>query len=328
LQAQKNKKIMSHKFNALILIGLMMIFAVSVSAQDADAQADTTKKWTYGGFATVNLNQSAFVNWAAGGENSFAVSFLGNLNWKYAHNKHTWTNNLDLAYGIQKIGEEGFRKNEDKIDFLSKYGYDLHKKKVLASLLANFKSQFAKGFDYPNDSTETLVSRALAPGYLLISAGIDFKPVEYFSIYVSPATGKFTFVTEQSIANAGTYGNEGAVYDETTGELITPGKNFRAEFGAYVNILFQKEIFKNVTLMTKVDLFNNYTDPNKSNRKNIDVNWETVIDMKINKFLSASITTQLIYDDDIKIDSDGDGTPNGPRTQFKEILGIGLSYKF
>lgn len=319
---------MSHKFT-LLLVVITLFFAAPLFAQDADAApADTTKKWTYGGFATVNLNQSAFVNWAAGGENSFAVSFLGNLNWKYEHEKHLWTNNLDLAYGIQKIGKEGFRKNEDKIDFLSKYGYDIHDKKIYASLLANFKSQFAKGFEYPNDSTENLVSRALAPGYLLLSAGIDFKPVEYFSVYVSPATGKFTFVTEQNIANAGTYGNKAAVYDETTGLLVTPGKNIRAEFGAYVNILFQKEIFKNVTLMTKVDLFNNYTDPNKSNRKNIDVNWETVIDMKINKFLSASIATQLIYDNDIKIDSDGDGTPNGPRTQFKEILGIGLSYKF
>lgn len=317
---------MRHKVTTLFL--LFIVISSTVVAQD-EAVADTAKKWNYAGFATANLNQSAFVNWAAGGENSFAVSFVGNLNWSYTHKKHKWENNLDMSYGIQKIGKDGdFKKNEDKIDFLSKYGYEIKKDKIFASLLANFKSQFAKGYDYYDDGSKKMVSRWLAPGYLLLSAGIDFKPVKYFSVFVSPATGKFTFVRDQNIANKGTYGNEAAVYDETTGVLITEGKNIRAEFGAYVNILFQKEIFKNVTLMTKVDLFNNYTDKNKPNRKNIDVYWETVIDMKINEFLSASIMTQLIYDNDISIDTNGDGEGDGPRTQFKEILGIGLSYKF
>lgn len=318
------RKLLTIFFSFLILL----FTANAVQAQEAEAKTDTIKKWTYGGFATLNLNQAAFVNWAAGGQNSFAVSFLGNVHWEYKNNKHNWENNLDIAFGIQKIGKDGFRKNEDKIDFLSKYGYDIKNKKIFATLLANFKSQFARGYEYPDAAPKKLVSRSLAPGYLLLSAGIDFKPLSYFSVFLSPATGKITFIRDQNIANAGTYGNKAAVYDATTGVLLTEGETIRSEFGAYLNMKFQKEIFKNVTLMTKVDLFNNYTDKNKANRKNIDVNWETVIDMKINKFLTASITTQLIYDNDIMIDTDGDGTPNGPRVQFKEVIGIGLSYKF
>ncbi|MEX2590009.1 MAG: DUF3078 domain-containing protein, partial [Chitinophagales bacterium] len=287
---------MRHKLTTLFL--LLSVLSISVSAQDADAESDTVKRWQYAGFGTANLNQSAFVNWAAGGESSFAVSFVGNVNWSYTHKKHKWENNLDMSYGIQRIGGGDYLKNEDKIDFLSKYGYELKKEKIFATLLTNFKSQFAKGYEFPDDGSQRMVSRWLAPGYLLTSAGIDFKPVKYLSIFVSPATGKFTFVRDQNIANRGTYGNRPAVYDETTGELLEEGKTTRSEFGAYVNIMFQKEIFKNVTVMTKLDLFNNYTDPNKPNRKNIDINWNTVIDMKINSFLSASIMTQLIYDND------------------------------
>jgi hypothetical protein len=50
----------------------------------------------------------------------------------------------------------------------------------------------------------------------------------------------------------------------------------------------------------------------------------------VNKFLSASITTQLAYDDKIKIPvvRNGIATSIGSLVQFKEILGIGFSYKF
>jgi len=80
--------------------------------------------------------------------------------------------------------------------------------------------------------------------------------------------------------------------------------------------------------MSTVDLFSNYLH----NPQNIDVNWQVLINMKVNKFLSASITTHIIYDDDIMIpldrNEDGITEGKGPRTQFKEVLGVGLSYKF
>ncbi len=60
--------------------------------------------------------------------------------------------------------------------------------------------------------------------------------------------------------------------------------------------------------------------------------WSVYFDMKVNKIISASISTHLIYDDDIKIryDSTGDGNKDseGPRVQFKEIIAVGLSVSF
>ena len=153
-----------------------------------------------------------------------------------------------------------------------------------------------------------------------------------------PAAQPLVRDVDQDLADQGAYGVDPALTVlDSNGNVIskTDGKNIRSEFGAYVSIKFKKDLFKNVNLETKLDLFDNYTDKVASNKKNVDVNWTVLISMKINKFLVASVGTELIYDHNIPVplyhkDADGlkvqDGT--GPRTQFKEVLAIGLSYKF
>jgi hypothetical protein len=281
------------------------------------AHEDTAvvKLWKHAVFFSQQLNQVSFTNWAAGGENSFASTSLIALGANYAKDNITWENKLDLSYGIIKMQDTPMRKNEDKIDFLSKFGRKVTEK-LSASALLNFRSQFDAGYKYPNDSV--VVSRFLAPGYLLASLGFDYKPVEYLSIFVSPATGKFTFVLDDDLAAIGAYG-------------VDPGKNVNPEFGALASIAFAKEVFENVRLASKVDLFNNYTDADKSNRKNTDVNWETTLNLKVNRFITASMGFNLIYDHDIPIvvgETPAGDPITGPRTQFKQLFGIGLSYSF
>jgi len=57
-----------------------------------------------------------------------------------------------------------------------------------------------------------------------------------------------------------------------------------------------------------------------------------LLSLKINKYLSAVISINIAYDDDIRIaiDEDGDGIidATGPRTQIKEVLSLGFSYQF
>jgi hypothetical protein len=109
---------------------------------------------------------------------------------------------------------------------------------------------------------------------------------------------------DTALSNKGMYG-------------VEPGKKVRSEFGASLNVKFQKDVIKNVNILSKLTLFDNYTDNDKSNRSNIDVNWEVMINIKASKFLTTSITTNLIYDHNVI-----------KRTQFKEVLGVGISYKF
>ena len=181
------------------------------------------------------------------------------------------------------------------------------------------------GYNYPDDSTE--ISTFLAPAYVLGAIGMDYKPNEVFTLFISPITMKMTIVNDQTLADAGAFGVEAAEYDDS-GNLTKNGLSTRSEYGGYLRALFKKDIMKNVNLQTKLELFTNYTEE----PTHVDVNWEVLIAMKVNKFISATISTQLLYDHDIDIavDTDGDGNIDaaGPRTQFKEVLGIGLSYKF
>ncbi|MBI3237694.1 MAG: DUF481 domain-containing protein, partial [Flavobacteriia bacterium] len=134
-------------------------------------------------------------------------------------------------------------------------------------------------------------------------------------------------ITEQSttnlpsvvLANAGAFGVDKAVLD-ANGSVLTAGKRIRNEFGAYFRVKFQKEIMKNIEMKTRVELFSNYLH----NPGNIDVNAENIFAFKVNKWFSASLQWNLQYDDDIAIrDSKGN---TGPRTQFKSVLGLGISY--
>ena len=84
---------------------------------------------------------------------------------------------------------------------------------------------------------------------------------------------------------------------------------------------------ENVNLESRFQLFYNYAN----NPKKIDLNWENALLMKINKYLSASLINQLIYDADIDIttyDENGNIDQVGPKVQFKNIFGVGLVYIF
>ncbi len=276
-----------------------------VLAEDTDEPASN---WKFTGFFQQSLNQVAFTNWAAGGENSFSSTSQARFDANYKKERYSWENYLDLQYGIIKISDNPLRKNVDKIDLFSKLGREINDNLSYTAIL-NFQSQFDKGFSYPNDSV--VVSRFMAPGYLTAALGIDYKPFDYLSIFASPATGKFTFVLDDELSAAGAYG-------------VDPGKNVNPEFGAMVRIEFTKEVVTNVNVNSRIVLFNNYTDSDVSNRKNTDVDWLTQINMPINTFLTVTAGFHLLYDHDIKIDK-GDGRV-GPTTQMRQQFGVGFVY--
>jgi len=289
---------------------------------------DTVLGWKKGGLISIGLSQTSLTNWVAGGQSSVSINSMASL---FAHKKTKkalWENYLDLGYGLLHQGKKNnWIKTDDRLEFTTKYGYKI-KKSLYFAALGNFKTQFTNGYNYPDDST--IISRFMAPGYLLGAIGIDYKPNDNFSLFIAPLTSKTTFVNDQKLADAGAFGVEKARYDSVAGiyMLVEHGNKVRSEFGGYLRMFYKKEIMKNVTFQTKLDLFSNYLN----NPQNIDINWETLISLKVNKYISASIATQLIYDNDIMIgvDNNGNGIIDevGPRTQFKQVLNVGFSYKF
>ena len=305
-----------------ILLAATIILSLAVQAQEKD----TT--WKKGGDAGFNFSQSSFTNWAAGGENALSLTAFTNVFANYKKGENTWDNSLSLAYGMIQTGHTAIRKNEDKIDFTSKYGRYAFAKHWYYSALVTAKTQFADGYNFPNDSLA--ISRFAAPLYATAALGLDYKTTDNsFTLFIAPATLKTTIVNDQSLADQGAFGVEAAERD-SLGYVTTLGKKARYELGGYIRAQFKKDIAKNVNLATKLELFSNYLD----RPENIDVNWELLLNMKINKFLSANLATQMIYDNDIPVAverTDATGVKvmgTGPRLQFKEVLSLGLSVKF
>jgi len=284
---------------------------MAVSAQDSP-NADTL--WKFGGTTSLNLSQLSLTNWAAGGDNSISGNALINLSANYASEKSSWENKLILGFGLIKQGGDPTRKSDDQIDLASKFGLKASDKWFYTALLG-YKTQFAQGYDNPGEDDRMKISNFMAPGYLNFSLGMDYKPSDVFSLFLSPLSSKFTFVLDENLSDAGSFG-------------LDPGQKTRAELGAHIKMVFTKEILKNVTLDTKIDLFSNYLD----HPQYIDVNWDLLLNFKINDYLSASLFTQLIYDYDIKFgeDTTGDGNYDtfSEKVQFKELFGLGLSYTF
>lgn len=287
------------------------IFATGLYAQES-TEADTL--WKFSGTTSLNLSQLSLTNWAAGGDNSLSGNALINLAANYAKDRTSWENTLTLGFGLIKQGDDPTRKSDDQIDLASKLGLKAADKWFYTGLLG-FKTQFAQGYDNPGDANRLKISNFMSPAYLNFSLGMDYKPSEVFSLFLSPVASKFTFVLDDELSAAGSFG-------------LDPGQTSRAEFGAYIKMAFKKEILKNVTLDTKVDFFSNYLDQ----PQHVDVNWDLLLTFSINDYLSASLLTQLIYDYDIKFGTDttGDGEPDtfDAKVQFKELFGLGLSYSF
>ncbi len=292
-------------------------------ALDTLKTGDTTKLWDKGGVLTISLSQVSLTNWVAGGQSSISGTGALNLYANYKKNKSTWDNTLELTYGLVKQGDESVRKSDDKIDFSSKYGRNAFKHWYYSFLLG-FKSQMTPGYNYPNDSV--MISNFLAPGYIIPSLGMDFKPDDNFSLFMSPLSGKITIVSDEALADTGAFGVEEAFYNILG--ILVHGKNFKGEFGSYLKVFWKKNIMENITLETNLDLFSNYLE----NPENIDVSFEMHIIMNINEWLTTDLNCYLLYDDDvdIEIDTNNDGIidEKGPRTQFKEVLSVGFTIKF
>jgi len=278
----------------------------------AQVESDTTY-WKANGNISLNFSEVSFTNWAAGGESSVSGVGLFNLSANYEKDIVLWENSFKFNYGLLKKGNNKLAKSEDIIDINSKFDVKTKSDKLFYSAMFNFRSQFANGYNYPD--TNTKISGFLAPAYITAGLGIDYKSSEKLSLSALPASSKITIVNDDALSTTGAFG-------------VEPGSKSRAEFGATVKAQFKAPVVENVNIDTQISLFSNYLDT----PQNIDIVWDFAVNMKINDFLSANFLSNLIYDDDIKTAADDDGNGNidseGPRIQFKQLLGIGLSYNF
>lgn len=297
-----------------------------------DTNDDFHLRHKFNGDIGITLNQLAITHWAAGGESNGSGRISSNFTYQYNRKLFNYVINGIFAYGMSNYTKDRrYEKSEDRCE-LSMTMTNNNNNNLSFTSIASLKTQFTNGYTYPNDSIP--ISRFFAPAYLTLSAGYNYNIKDYLSIYISPVAGKMTFVTDQRLADLGSYGVEAGYWNVYNGDSTwVKGKNILGELGINLLIKYKQDFNNDISIFSTLNLYNNYMDSNKSNRWNIDVDWETGVKFTINKQVSAIINIHLIYDDNIKftITEIVDGTEitkQSPILQFKESLGISFLYKF
>lgn len=307
----------------LPLIALLLSVNVAFAQDDAPASA-----WTHGGNVGFNMAQSAFDNWAPGGQNN--VNFLGLLKYdiNFKKDNHKWDNGIDLQLGYSYYDmDEDPLKTDDRIFFSSLYGYNIYNDKLFATANFTFQSQFTDGFDRKVGDTISTprISGFMVPAYITLGLGAQWVPSEHFKVNFAPLTARMTIVNDQRLADAGAFGVDKAEYDED-GNKTKDGKKIRWELGAQLTAELKYEIIKNVEFSSKLIAFYDYLTEGKNALDEtytcpVDFDWDNALIMKVNDWLSCNLTARLVYDEDVR-PVRGDSF-----RQFKEVLSIGISYK-
>lgn len=293
------------KKTTLILLAVFMSFT-GYTQEETEEQKDG---WSRSGTLSFLLNQTAFnAEWTGGGTSNFA----GNINLVYDANftkgRLTWDNRFMGDYGLTKIkGDEFERKTNDRLEINSIVGYQLKESSLWSySFFANFRTQFDKGFEFNNDAnpiTRSESSRFMSPGYLQFGPGMTWKKSDNLKVNIAPATSRLIFVNDRFTSIPGYV--DGAYFGVDANETL------RFEFGASLSAYAKFDLMENITMENLLNLYSNYLeDP-----QNVDIDYTMNLTMKVNKYLSANLIFQAIYDDNAV-----------KGFQIREVFGLGLNF--
>ncbi|MBL7728495.1 MAG: DUF3078 domain-containing protein [Dinghuibacter sp.] len=312
----------------VVLLCFTFCLAIASFAQDAGKKTKGKKapqpaKWTKGGVINLNINQGGYDNWLAMGDADYSIGVNGYLNlfanraWNGKHKgkkAKAWTNNLEIFQAIQSVHDErtdenNFSKLDDRFDFLSRYSVQLYKTLSFATI-ANLRTQL---YDTKN-SDKKRVSGFFAPAVVTFAPGLEWKPCESFNAFITPASLRWVFLTN------GPY----SIYLNTKNPKpygVNPDREVDFQPGAYAQFNLNKKLAKNINLKSRLDLYSNY----RNNPENVDVFMTNFLSMKVNKWISAGVNVDLIYDDDVR-QFGWDRTK--PGLQYKHIIGVGFAAQF
>ena len=301
-----------------LLLAVVLTASFSSFSQDTDEEGTPKEGWSKSGTITLLINQSAFLNWQAGGDNSFAGNLNINYDINYIKGDWLWDNKLLASYGLTNNDDDGIRKTDDQLDFNSILG-----KKLIniwnASFFMNFKSQFTNGYDYNSDflgdNEDFPTSGLLKPAYLSFGLGLLWKKSDNLYVNISPITAKITLITGE-IFSLNDDDPENIFYEssnliETFG--VDPGASSLFEFGLNIRSYYKLDLMKNINMENIFSVYSNYLDK----PQNVDIDYTMNLVMKINDVFSTNLTFQIIYDDNAY-----------KGFQIREVFGLGLNFGF
>ncbi|WP_435414568.1 DUF3078 domain-containing protein [Polaribacter aestuariivivens] len=285
----------SHFKNVLLIV--LLAFSVTTYSQKKKVEKKKVPvpKWKIHGRFTFLFNQSAFSNWAAGGQNTVAGNFNVNYDFNYKKNNWNWDSRLITGYGLSYLTDKGYRKTNDRFEFNSLVGLK-SSNYWFFSFFTNLRTQYTRGFDY-SKTPERSVSDFLSPAYLSFGPGMLWKKSDDLNINVAPATTRLTFVNDMF---SGKFG-------------VEEGENTALSLGFNLAAYYKTGLMTNVEMENILTIYSDYLD----NPQNIDVEYQANIRFKVNKSLKMHVTFHTIFDDNAS-----------GKVQYRELFGLGVNYSF
>jgi len=314
----------------LLLISVLALICTFTFAQEEEVK-DSLEGWKTSGTITLLINQSAFSNWDAGGDNSLSGSIKVNYDFNYKKEQWLLDNKLLASYGINVTEDDGLRKTDDRIELNSVLGKDMKWENWYFSFFNNFKTQFSDSYDYeddfldqnenPGDSFFGLDNEDFATSGFFKTATLQFGPgmlwkkSDNFSVNIAPFTSKITLLTSEKFS----YNNDDpdAVFYESSNDVetngVAAGESSLYEFGMNIRGYYKIDLMENVSFENILTLYSNYLeDP-----QNVDLDYTLNIVLTVNKWLSTDLTFQTIYDDNAY-----------KGFQMRETFGLGVNLNF
>lgn len=269
-----------------------------------DPTPEQNEEWKKGGKATLLFNQSAFSEWASGGQNSVSLSFHTDYDLSYKKNGWNWDTKFLGDFGLTKLsGTKFLRKTNDRFDLQSFLGKKFSKEWSYSTVFA-VKTQFARGYTFGKDDegneTRNLRTHFFSPVYVQLGVGLYWKKSKNLWVNVAPFTQRLTLVSRKFTMDLA----EGKEYFG-----VRKGDNHRFELGASVNAFYKFSPLENITLEQRLGLYSDYLDK----AKNMDLDYQVSAEMRVNEYITTNLIMQFVYDDNAV-----------QRLQVREVFGVGV----
>ena len=286
---------------------LIALIASQLLIAQNDSIAPSDEGWKRGGNATFLFNQSAFSEWASGGQNSISLSFHTDYDISFKKNGWNWDTKFLGDFGLTKIsGAKFLRKTNDRIDLQSLLGKSFSKEWSYSTVFG-VKTQFARGYTFGKNSegeeTRSLTTQFFSPVYIQLGIGLYWKKSKNLWVNMAPFAQRITLVSRKFTADL----QEGQEYFG-----VRKGDNHRFELGASVNAFYEFSPLENITLEQRLGLYSDYLDK----AENVDLDYQLSVEMRVNERISTNLIIQLVYDDNAV-----------QNLQVRQVFGIGLHMK-
>ena len=296
----------------LWIVAPLVLFAalLAASAGAAEEKEEVPMGWTQSLVGGLSFTQTDFENYAQGGESSLTWTALATYLARQHTERRDWKTEMEAQFGQTRLGDGDLRKAVDRIKLTSVHTWTLGEF-VDPYLSVDAQTQFAKGYNYPDADTEVEVSRFANPLYFNQAFGVGKQIAPGLRTRLGGALHE-VFVTDEAFAAVvdAEHGIELRYTDDPTTDKL---EKTRLDTGLE-SVTEYEQSFREDHLQVKsqLKLFSQFDDP-----ATMDVFWNTKFTANVFSFLNVILETELIYDEDIV-----------KRTQFKEVLSIGLTHRF